>query len=324
MISDNRATGKSLPARMSGESVFSGRGLPYAWVTMNHSETWIKADDGTRLFSQSWVPEPVTRSGIVLVHGFGDHSGRYGELVLKLTSAGFPVFAFDLRGHGRSSGRRGHILAWQEYRSDLSRFLDGLCEQDMTPSFLFGHSMGGLIVLDFLLGGDPRDSTIEVKLRESIEGVVLSAPLLAQPGVPAWRLKVAALLSQVWPVFSLRAGIDPATLSRSEGEREGYREDPLVHGTGSARLATELISTQARIFEWADRLQTSILLCHGTGDRLVSIAGSRRLAAAAPSGLVELKEYSGACHELHNDLVKEKYFGDVLRWIERGSEGKGV
>ncbi len=291
---------------------------------MNHSETWIEADDGTRLFCQRWVPEPVTGARIGLVHGFGDHSGRYEELVVSLTSAGHGLFAFDLRGHGRSSGRRGHILAWQQYRDDLSRFLDELNKQGSGPSFLLGHSMGGLIILEFLLGEEAADSTARETHRDSIEGAILSAPLLEQPRLPAWRLQIAAWLSRLWPGFSLRAGIDPATLSRSENEQDGYRHDPLVHGTGSARLATELLSAQSRVFNSANRLRTPVLLCHGTADRLVPISGSRRLASAAPPAVVALKEYSGACHELHNDLVKEEYFGDVLHWIEETAQRKGV
>jgi alpha-beta hydrolase superfamily lysophospholipase len=281
------------------------------------AESRFEADDGTLLFRREWLPERISGSKVILVHGFGDHSGRYEELARSLLESGHGVFAFDLRGHGRSPGLRGHIRRWQQYRDDLACFIEAVVLEDSAAPVLVGHSMGGLIVLEYLLSPELDDSGVRGRQRASIRRAAVSAPLLERPRVAPWRLMVARLLSRIWPGFSIRAGIDPATLSRSEKDQDEYRHDPLVHGVGSARLATELACAQAQVHERAHRLSVPLLICHGDADRLVPIAGSRRFATSAAPGIVELKEYSGACHELHNDLARDQYFSDLCGWMKR-------
>ena len=244
---------------------------------MRYAENRFEADDGILLFHREWAPDRTSESKVVLVHGFGDHSGRYEELARNLVDSGHSVFAFDLRGHGRSPGPRGHIRRWRQYRDDLACFIEAVVTlKDPGPPVLMGHSMGGLIVLEYLLSPDSGDSGVRGRQRESIRRAAVSAPLLERPRVAPWRLMAARLLSRIWPGFSMRAGIDLATLSRSEKEQDGYRRDPLVHGVGSARLATELACAQARVHGSAQRLSVPLLICHGDADRLVPISGSRR------------------------------------------------
>jgi len=246
---------------------------------------------------------------VVVVHGFGEHTGRLEAVSTGLIDAGLQVWNFDLRGHGRSSGRRGHIDDWRNYHSDLGQVVQmAYADRPDLPLFLFGHSLGGLIVVEYLLS-EPSKLT----------GAVVSGPLLVQPRLPWLKFYLGRLLSRAWPTFSIRVRIDPATLSRDREEQGDYEKDPLVHNRGTARLSTEI----ARIVEWvqehAGQLSRPLLVAHGGDDRLVPIDGSRKFAERAGSGWVTLLEYPGARHELHHDLDAARYLDDVRRWLREQS-----
>lgn len=191
-----------------------------------HETGALRADDGCPLFYQAWWPEGEPVGTIVLVHGLGEHSDRYPHLCQALIDVGYILAAFDLRGHGRSGGRKGHIGSFDEFRSDLALALEHF--RSMAPDlplFVYGHSLGSVITLDYVLrGGD------------GLRGIILSgAALDASQVAPVWQVAILKGLSRVWPTFSLKVALPGALLSRDPAVCSAYDSDPLVHWTRSAR-----------------------------------------------------------------------------------------
>ena len=185
----------------------------------------LERPDGTRLATVSWRPDggAPPAGQVVLVHGFGEYTGRYGHVAAHLTGHGYAVHALDLRGHGLSTGRRGHIGRWQEYRDDLAAFVDHAREGDGAAlhTFVYGHSLGGAIVLEYGL-----------RLQPPIAGVIASAPALVPSGVRHPILEgLGRVISPVWPTFGVHLPLEHAALSRQPETADRYDRDPLVHGT---------------------------------------------------------------------------------------------
>ena len=186
---------------------------------MRHDEGEFQAYGGTRLFRQSWTATDNPVCAVILIHGFGEHSGRYRHFVERLCAANIAVFAFDLRGHGKSDGRRGHMNSMAEYRGDVSAFLAWVDSQlPDIPKFIFGHSMGSLVVLDYVL-----------RHPQGLAGTIISGCGLEPAGVAtAPVVFLARTLSVIWPVFPLKLPVDATGLTRDESEVKAYNNDPLV------------------------------------------------------------------------------------------------
>jgi len=249
-----------------------------------------------------------------MVHGFGEHSDRYKTLVEGLVPHGYALYAFDLRGHGRSQGRRGHITSWEDYRQDVHTFLKMAQEQaGDIPLFLYGHSMGGLIVLDYGLTHP-----------EGLAGVIASGPVLAQPGVAPLLLLVSRLISRVFPAFSLDTHLDAEAISRDPEVVRAYKADPLVHSTASARLGTELTATVKKTLARAGEWRLPLLILHGSEDRLSPPEGSRLFFERVPIQDKERIVYPGGYHEPHNDVQRDQTVRDLLRWLDAHLPGESA
>jgi alpha-beta hydrolase superfamily lysophospholipase len=275
---------------------------------MQHQEGHFQGSDGLKLFYQCWRPASPARAVVLVVHGFGEHSGRYANLVEHLVPRGFAVYAYDQRGHGRSPGQRGHISSWGEYRLDLERFQQFVRPQaSASPMFLYGHSMGSLIVLDYLVGQP-----------SGLRGAIVSGALL-EPGETAKPLLVAIarLLSRYLPNFSLKLGLDTKALSRDRAVVQAYTADPLVHGKASARWGTEVLHTIQSVKAQASRIRTPLLILHGEADTINRVDGARWLFQEVAFTDKELRVYTGGFHEPHNDLDKAQVLQDVEEWLER-------
>ena len=268
--------------------------------------TFTGADD-MQLFGQAWLPERPPRAVVALVHGFGEHGGRYTYLAEALTEAGCILSTFDHRGHGRSPGLRGHVESTDQFLTDIGASL-GVAQAlaPDCPQFLFGHSMGGLLALDYA-----------IRSPAGLAGVIASAPLLTQPNVAPWLNFAASALSRIKPDFSMDTGVKPETISRDPAEVKRYRDDPYVHGRASARLGTELRVAQTWVQSHAGDLRIPLLLYHGTDDPLVPIAGSRTFFANMNAGDKEWIEWPGGYHESHNDLQRADVFAAVVDWLDR-------
>lgn len=274
---------------------------------MNHSEGTFAGAGGLELFEQHWRPDGEPRAVLVIVHGIGEHSGRYPNVVNRLVSRGYAVYGFDHRGHGRSPGQRGFIHRWSEFREDVRLFLDWVRQREPNrPLFLMGHSMGGLIVLDTVLHHP-----------EGLRGVVASAPALAQSGVSPFLITLSKVMSAIVPTFSLDTGLDATAISRNEDVVKAYTSDPLVHGKATARLGAEMVATMKWTNEHAGEWQPPLLIVHGGADPIVPPASSRAFFERVPVSDKERHEYEGGYHEPHNDLGWEQAVGDVERWLER-------
>ncbi|HHS96518.1 MAG TPA: alpha/beta hydrolase [Chloroflexi bacterium] len=273
---------------------------------MEHAEGTFQGFDGLELYYQRWQPEGQPRGVLAIVHGFGEHSGRYANVVRWLVPKGYAVYAFDLRGHGRSPGQRSYINRWAEYREDVRAFLGLVREQEPgRPLFLMGHSMGGLIVLDYAL-----------HYPEGLQGVIASGPALAQTGVSPFLMAVGRFLSRVWPRFTLDTQLDAAAISRDPAVVEAYVNDPLVHSTGTARLGAEMTETMRWVNEHAADLRVPLLILHGGADRLVPPEASRAFFERVALEDKTRYEYEGYYHEPHNDVGWERPLADLEAWLE--------
>ncbi len=272
---------------------------------MQHRENTFLGTDNVTLYYQSWHPPMRSSAIVVLVHGLGAHSGWFPNVVRTLVESGYAVYAVDLRGHGRSAGQRGYINCWEEFRRDLRTFLELIAPQTPNlPVFLLGHSMGGAVVLDYVLR-DPR----------GLQGAILMAPALKHVGITPWRLGLGFILSAIYPRFAVDAGLESG--ARDLELLEAYERDPLRHTTGTARLITEFFHTINWLERHISELKIPLLILHGDADRIAFPETSRRLFDRITFPDKTRYEYPGLCHELHNDFDYPHVLSDLLDWLAK-------
>jgi acylglycerol lipase len=263
--------------------------------------------EGLTLFRRAWRPEGMPRAVLVNLHGLGDHSGLYPMVGDYFVPRGFAVHAPDLRGNGQSLGQRGYVDSWSEFRGDLDCFLALVRQEEGNlPLFLMGNSLGALVVLDYAQ-----------QHPQGLRGVIAVAPPLGRLGVPGPLLALGALLSRVWPRFSLQTGMDLAGLSRDPAAMARVLADPLFHRRGTARLSTEVRDTIARLNAEAPSFPLPLLILHGSADRMVPPEGSRGYIQRVGHPDKQLLEYPGAYHGLLGDLNGAEVLRDMEEWIER-------
>jgi len=272
---------------------------------MKHTESTLSSADGTVLFCQSWKADQQ-KAVIALVHGFGEHGARYNYLVDALVPQGISIYAVDLRGHGRSPGKRGHVNQWSEFDQDVAGLLQWVKKSEPSaPIFLMGHSMGGLIALHYV-----------EQHPEGLKGIIASAPFLAAAKLSPLLSIASKVLLRIKPDMNISTGLDVSTISRDMQEVARYATDKLVHGLATPKLDAESRAAIERTHANAGRIQLPILLYHGTGDRLVPIAGTRRLAGALTTADKTFIEYPEGAHESHNDLHRAQVFVEIVKWID--------
>jgi alpha-beta hydrolase superfamily lysophospholipase len=264
------------------------------------------AHGGVR-FARAWIPPQDVRGTVGIVHGLGEHSGRYDEAGNFLSRSGFAVVAFDQIGHGRSGGPRGHASDYTLLLEDVGVLVGELQRRgdERLPKFLYGHSLGGNLVLNFAL-----------RRRPELTGLIVTSPLL-RPAVrpPWWKLVLGHALNRLCPQLTLEAGIDPADLSHDPQAIQRYRDDPLVHHRVSARLGIQMLAAGRWALEHADELNVPTLLMHGAADRVTSADASREFAARAGS-MCTLKVWPDRFHELHWESNRAEVLDAVLEWLK--------
>lgn len=274
---------------------------------MTYSTGHFRGSGGLELFRQSWMPDGPARAALIVVHGIGEHSGRYMNLVDHLVPLGYSLHSFDLRGHGRSPGQRGHINSWSEFRDDLAAFFETVApESSGLPRFLLGHSMGGVIVLDYCLRKQPQ-----------LEGLICSAPAIGDIGVPAALWFLAKILDRLWPRFSLGTQLQLKYISRDPDLLRETLNDPLCSRKASARFGMQIKQTVEWIQAHADDICLPLFMVHGTADRIADPEGSRKFIRNISYPDAELREYDGGYHELHNDIIKEQLLTNLEQWLEK-------
>lgn len=273
---------------------------------MDHREYSIAARDHLRLYAQRWSPNADPRGVICLVHGLGEHSGRYAYVAGCLASAGYAVVAIDLRGHGRSDGPRGHSPSNDQLMDDISRLVEsGRSLYPAHPLFLYGHSLGGSLVLNFALRSKPLAA-----------GLVVTSPGLVVGGkVPAWKTALGQFLYDRLPGLRMPNGLDRSALSRDPAVISAYAADPLVHDRISVRWGIDLLRTGQWAIEHAGELTIPLLLMQGGADRIVSVEAVRQFAEKA-GGEITFKLWEGGYHELHNEPIRDEVLQTMLAWLE--------
>jgi alpha-beta hydrolase superfamily lysophospholipase len=267
--------------------------------------SWYNAE-GLKLVGQEWRPEGAPRAVVALVHGIGEHMGRYRHIAEALNRADIGMIGFDLAGHGQSEGIRGHT----SYDSTLDE-IDHLLRQAASrypelPRFLYGHSLGGVLALYYAL-----------KRRPKILGFIVTSPgiIPTQASNPGRQL-LARVVSAIKPSFTLGNGLDANNLSHDTAVVQAYKTDPLNHPRVSGRLGLDLLTKGAWIIDHAADFPGPLLLMQGSEDRLVQPQATRAFAEKIPADRLTYKEWDGMYHEIHNETQKADVIQSMIDWIE--------
>lgn len=257
--------------------------------------------DGIRLLTRHWSAA-APRAAVLLVHGLGEHCGRYEHVGDQLAAAGLETFGWDLRGNGASGGERGWLERWSQHHDDVEdRLASVRAALPGRPVILYGHSMGGLIALGYAVSERPRPDLL-----------VLSAPGI-DDDLAAWKHLVAPILSRIAPRLRLPDGITPAMRSRDPAQQAATAGDPLMLATATTRFGALGFAEQARVREVASGLSIPTLVIHGLDDPVVPARMSEPLAAIPG---VTRRTYAGVLHELHNEPEAPQVLGDVIAWVD--------
>lgn len=267
----------------------------------------ISARDNTNLNYKLMFPENHLKAIICLVHGFGEHQGRYQHLAEFFTKNDIGVFTYDQRGHGLSEGKRGHTPSHKQLLEDLDQILDLIIHKfPKTPVFLYGHSMGGNVVLNYNL-----------QYSKPLRGVIVTSPWLRlafQP--PKVQVILGKLVNYVFPKFTQESTMELGYISRDEKVVEAYKNDPLVHGKITVRAFLEIQEAGERAIENASQQKYPLYLCHGTADKITSANASEIYAKNAGSK-VTFQLWEGCFHEIHHEPEKERLFQTILDFINQ-------
>lgn len=263
----------------------------------------VTAPDDTRIHYLRWDP-PAPVADVLIVHGIGEHGGRYAGVAEALNAAGFTVVAPDLRGHGLSEGRRGHVDSFGDFLADLDTVRSRVLGSDHagSPWFLLGHSLGGLLVTRYLQSDWPQP-----------RAAVLSAPVFDAP-VPAWAPPIARVASAFMGFLPFRSGIDPADLSRDSAAVEAYRRDPLIHGRITPRLFIELRSAMSAAPDEVDRIHCPVLFLIPLDDRVVDSHAALRVARSL-GDRAEVREFPGAFHEIFHGPDRAAAYARMVAFL---------
>lgn len=307
-------------------------------------EFWLELPDGQRRFARCWWPASGHVEALMCIApGLGEHSGRYMPLADELTRSGIGVVSMDLHGQGLSPGGRGCVRSYEsllvevqclvrlargsaalgEFATQVPRAKGDVAELDVPtikltawprsddqPVSLYGHSMGGNLVINSVLRGlaDP-------------ERVIASAPMLRAVHPPGpWLTRLIRVLMHVAPNYRLKAPVRTEYLSNLQSEKDAYGRDPLVHRRVSLRLGAGLIDSGIWAMENAARLDRPCLIMHGTSDKITDPVASQQFAAAAiaAGAPCRCQLYPGMLHDLHRDQGKDQVIADIVKWVRSG------
>jgi acylglycerol lipase len=268
----------------------------------------ITASDGTVLEAAHWKSDKP-KAVIALVHGFGDHKDRFAHVAKQFTAKQMDVVAVDMRGHGKSGGKRGDIPSYAQVLEDVEYMIRHCREQFIDlPIFLYGHSWGGAIALRFAMNEN----------RMEISGLIATSPWLRLAfDPPKWKEKLGDLMLNIWPSLTLANELDSNELSHDPKVKESYDTDPLVMHKISPRLFRQTSDNGEWILANANQLKTPVLLVHGEMDKIISFDATKELASKINVKDAEFKALANCKHEPHNEVDSKKIVGYLVDWVEK-------
>jgi len=273
--------------------------------------SFVRSRDGVELRTYRWPAVGTTRAHLLLVHGIAEHAGRYPHVASQLARAGIAMHAYDQRGFGASGGHRAYVDRWSQYHDDVEdRLAEVRSAAAGLPVVLYGHSMGGLITLGYVLADPPRPLP---------DLLVLSAPAI-DAIVPAWKRRLAPVLAATVPRFALANKIRRGSLSGDPAIEAAYHADPLAVHRTTAGLGAALLREQdrvKRVLASGELLPLTTYVLHGTDDPVIPEWATRSLEGRAN---VTRRVYEGLHHETHNEPSGTAVISDTIAWIERQVE----
>ncbi|MCE9600227.1 MAG: lysophospholipase [Spirochaetia bacterium] len=277
-----------------------------------HQSMFKSSKDDFPIFYQKWTPAQVRRV-CVIQHGFGEHSGRYQNILNAFDGTGTAFYALDARGHGKTGGKRGHVDQFQMYVDDLADLIQIARKENMNDQvYLLGHSLGGVIVLQYSLQGTNQSN---------LEALIVSSPglIIEMDAGKTIKKNMATLFASILPAVTLDANLDLTYISHDPVVVEAYKNDPLVHGKISFQMGSNLFSIGKSILEKANHLTVPVYIFQGTGDKIVSPESSKALYAGLTTADKTLKLYEGLYHETMNELEadRNRVLADLKEWFER-------
>jgi acylglycerol lipase len=273
---------------------------------MKHTEGTFIGRGNLNLYYQSWAPDGLPYAALVIAHGLAEHSGRYMNVVNYFVPKGYAVCAFDLRGHGKSEGKRGYVEHFSYYLDDLKIFYDKVCQQyKNTKIFLVGHSMGGTIAAAYAS-----------QHQSELDGLILSAAVSkAGESINSLSILATRILSVILPKMGVTV-LDASTISQDKAVVDAYVNDPLVYrGKITARMGAELLNIIGKLPSIASGINLPTLVMHGSADRLSSPDGSRMLFEHIQAKDKTLIIYESFYHEIFNEPGRQQVFDDMHKWI---------
>lgn len=265
----------------------------------------IETSDHLQLRGSRWEPNSKCSAALCLVHGLGEHTGRYQHVAKSCCETGTALVGIDLRGHGKSAGKLGHAPSFKQLLEDISCMLDATKKAyPSVPLFLYGHSLGGNLVLNYVLKKNP-----------TLAGAIATAPLFRPTfAPPKWKTASLPLLQRILPDLTLPNGISSADLSRDPAVGKAYDADPLVHDKISTRLGYDMLQAGQWNLAHADELHTPLLLMHGDNDRITCPKASH-LFAKTTTDYCHFKAWNGLYHEIHNEPQQVEVLTYMTDWI---------
>lgn len=272
----------------------------------------LRAADGIRLELERFPPPPAPRGCILIVHGLGEHRGRYTALAADLAAAGWQVVGYDQRGHGKSDGARGALRQADDLLGDLGGVIDAVRSAAPGPLILLGHSLGGAVAARFVAEGL---AAAPAPWFRPLDGLVLSSPAL-DPGMSAAQKVLLAVLGPLAPNLAVHNGLRPEWICRDPAVVRAYRDDPLVHDRVTPRLVRFLLDAGAEVLQQAAQWRLPTLLLYAGSDRCVSPRGSAAFAAAAPESVVRTQAFPALYHEIFNEPERGEVIAALRAWLE--------
>jgi len=274
---------------------------------VNHEEYEWPTSDKKKIYAQKWEAGKKARAGILLIHGLGEHSCRYKEWATELVTQGYSVLTFDFRGHGKSSGKRGAVATYKTYIKDIEKLIEqGKKHFKNIPIFLYGHSLGGNLVVNYV-----------ISRRTAFDGIILSSPWFELTNPPS-KLKVfiTGIIGRIIPGIVVSSGLNPNDMSRILKEVHQYSNDPLIHNKISFKFFREAFEKGKIAKRSMYKINIPMLVFHGSKDNITSCKATREFVSNA-SNKTTYVEIENGFHELHNDLAREKVFDSIISWLNR-------